>query len=267
MPNEAARCAGVVKIYWSASGEVHALKGVDAVFPAGAVTAVVGPSGSGKSSFLRILGGLDRPTAGSVVLAGQEVSGLSSARLRVVRRRLVGYVLQRPAENLVPYLTAREHLTHARAVRRARTDVDALLDQLGMARRARHRPHELSGGEQQRLAFAQAVVGAPPLLLADEPTAELDHGSAARVLAAVRELAASGVAVVLSTHDPAVVAVADRTLSLRHGAVEAETLEQRVLSVIDGAGRVQLPPDALALFPQRRAVLSVEDGEVRIGPP
>jgi putative ABC transport system ATP-binding protein len=267
-PGAAAACAGLVKIYWTATGEVHALKGVDAAFPAAALSAVVGPSGSGKSSLLRILAGLDRPTAGQVTVADVRLSGLSVGRLRRLRRRLLGYVFQRPADNLVPYLTVAEHLELAARLRRTPGDRDGdLLELLGLAHRRRHLPRQLSGGEQQRLAFARAVVGDPPLVVADEPTAELDSASAATLLEAVRSLAARGTALVLATHDPAVVALSERTFYLRHGAMEAEASGQEALSVIDDAGRVQLPPEALKLFPARRARIGVEHGRVWIGPP
>jgi putative ABC transport system ATP-binding protein len=267
-PGPAAACTGLVKIYWTATGEVHALKGVDAAFPGAAVSAVVGPSGSGKSSLLRILAGLDRPTAGQVTVADIRLSGLSVARLRRLRRRLLGYVFQRPADNLVPYLTVAEHLELAARLRRTRRPNDGdLLELLGLAHRRRHLPRQLSGGEQQRLAFARAVVGDPPLVVADEPTAELDRAAGAALLAAVRALAARGTALVLATHDPAVVALAERTLYLRHGAMEAEATRQEALSVIDEAGRVQLPPEALGMFPDRRARIGVEQGRVWIGPP
>jgi putative ABC transport system ATP-binding protein len=185
------------------------------------VSAVVGPSGSGKSSLLRILAGLDRPTAGQVQIGGMRLSGLPVARLRRVRRRLLGYVFQRPADNLIPYLTVAEHLRLAAGLRGAREgDGGELLELLGLADRRRHLPRQLSGGEQQRLAFAKAVVGDPPVVVADEPTAELDRASGAALLAAVAALAARGTGLVLATHDPAVVGLAERTLYLRHGAME-----------------------------------------------
>jgi len=275
MPHEgtsvgvAASALGIVKIYWTPSGEVHALKGVDALFSTGQVTALVGPSGSGKSSLMRIMCGLDRPTAGTVVVGDTDVSALKGARLHRFRRDNVGYVFQRPSDNLISFLTAREHLEHSARVRGLgeTREVDELLDQLGIAGRDHHRPHQLSGGEQQRLAFAQAVIGGPVLVVADEPTAELDSASSHALLETVRDLAHRGIGVVVSTHDPAVVEVADRTIYLRHGAVEAETKEKRNLSVIDAAGRIQLPPELLKLFPDRRAVMTEEDGEVRLTPP
>ena len=264
-----ASCAGVVKIYWTETGEVHALKGIDAGFRKGAVTAVVGPSGSGKSSLLRILAGLDRQTAGSVEVGGTTISDLGPHGLRRIRRRLVGWVFQRPADNLISYLTAREHVDLAARLRGRGDGVDgaAVLERLGITGRAAHRPHELSGGEQQRLAFAQAIVGGPSLVVADEPTAELDSASAGALIESVASFAESGISFVLSTHDPDLVRSADAILHLRHGALEAESKETRLLSVIDGAGRIQLPPKALRMFGDRRAVIEVGDGEIRITPP
>ncbi|MDP9343468.1 MAG: ABC transporter ATP-binding protein [Actinomycetota bacterium] len=265
----AASCTGVVKIYWTATGEVNALKGVDASFPRAAVTAVVGPSGSGKSSLLRILAALDRPTAGQVRVGDVELSGLSFGRLRKVRRRLIGYVFQRPADNLIPYLTASQHLALVARLRgrRGAAGADELLEFLGIADRRHHLPHQLSGGEQQRLAFAQAVVGGPPIVVADEPTAELDSASGEALLQLVGGLARMGTSFVVATHDHAVVRQADRTLYLRHGAMEGEAGAERMLSVIDAAGRIQLPPEALRLFPDRRAVIALEEDHVRITPP
>lgn len=267
-PGLAARCEGLVRIYWSASGEVHALKGIDAAFPEGTLTAVVGPSGSGKSSLLRILAALDRPTAGQVSVAGTDLTVLSRRRMRRLRRMHIGYVFQRPSHNLVPYLTAREHIQHAASVRRIRrVDAEDVLDRLGLAARADHRPRELSGGEQQRLAVAQAMVGDPRLVIADEPTAELDSKAGATLLDSLRQLAASGAAVVLSTHDGEAVRVADQTLFLHHGAVQAERTGTDALAVIDAAGRVQLPPDVLVRFPERRAVLHLTEDGVVLQPP
>jgi putative ABC transport system ATP-binding protein len=257
LPNEiAASCTGLVKIYRTATGDVHALKGVDAAFPAGTVTAVVGPSGSGKSSLLRILAAVDRPTAGSLRIGEVTVSALGRSPLRRIRRRLVGFVFQRPAHNLIPYLSGE----------RDASKVDELLDVLAMTPRRDHHPHQLSGGEQQRVGFAQAVIGAPALVVADEPTAELDSKTGERLLETVSALTERGTSFVISTHDPRVVETAGRTLHLRHGALEAET-EERTLSVIDEAGRIQLPPRALTLFRDRRAVIEVEDDHVRIEPP
>jgi len=264
-----ASCSGVIKIYRADSGEVHALRGVDAAFPRGALTAIVGPSGSGKSSLMQILATLDRPTAGAVRIDGVDVTSLSSARLRAVRRQRVGYVFQRPSHNLEPHLTVSEHLTHTARLRGASaTEIGDVLEELGLTGRERHRPVELSGGEQQRLAIAQAALGSPALVLADEPTAELDHEAGAHVLALLTSRARAGAAVVLTTHDAEVVSAADSTLALRDGAVGTEQRHDGRLAVIDATGRVQLPPEALDFYPSGRARLEVgDDGEIRITPP
>jgi putative ABC transport system ATP-binding protein len=279
LADSAAACAGLVKIYWTPTGEVNALKGIDASFPAAAVSAVVGPSGSGKSSFLRILAAMDRATAGRVTVGGTDLTGLSISGLRRTRRTLLGYVFQRPADNLIPYMDLTEQLMVAARLRgmprrSAARHLDELLGALGVGDRRHHLPRQLSGGEQQRLAFARAVIGDPPLVVADEPTAELDAESGQGLLATVRELASRGTAFVIATHDQAVVETADRTLYLRHGAVEAESTRPEAdrsgrerLSVIDDAGRVQLPSEALKLFGGRRARIGVEGGRVWIEPP
>ena len=268
----AAACEGLVRIYWSPSGEVHALKGVDAVVPAGRLTAITGPSGSGKSSLLRILAAQDRPTAGRAEVAGHPLTGLSARRLRALRRRHIGYVFARPPQNLLPHLTGTEHLAMAARFRgldrdRVRRESGELLDLLGIADRAGHLPGQLSGGEQQRLAFAQAVIGRPALVVADEPTSELDSGTTADLLAAVHELTGTGSTVVMATHDPLAAAAADRVIHLRSGAVSHEEVAGRRLAVIDGEGRVQLPEEALHRFPARRILIDITDDAVILREP
>ena len=258
----AAVCEGLVRIYWSPSGEVHALKGVDAVVPAGRLTAITGPSGSGKSSLLRILAAQDRPTAGRAEVAGQALTGLSAHKLRALRRKHIGYVFPRPPQNLLPHLTGREHLAMAasfRGVRRAEaaTQSEELLDLLGIADRAEHLPGQLSGGEQQRLAFAQAVIGRPALVVADEPTSELDSATTADLLAAVHQLTRTGTTVVMATHDPLAAGAADQVIHLRSGAVSHEEVGGRRLAVIDSDGRIQLPEEALARFAARRVLIDI----------
>jgi putative ABC transport system ATP-binding protein len=218
----AAAMHDVGKTYRTATGSVTALDHVTLSIPRARVTVVVGPSGAGKSSLLRLLACVDRPDAGGVWVAGERVDALRPRARRRLRRRHVAYLFQRPGENLLPYLTAVDQIRLAgqlRGVRVADDGVHELLDRLGLADRAGHRPAQLSGGEQQRLAVACGVVGGPDLVVADEPTAELDGRSAERVLAAISELAGSGVAFVLSSHDPRVMAVADGFVQLRHGRV------------------------------------------------
>jgi putative ABC transport system ATP-binding protein len=214
-------CAGVVKEYATATGTVRALKGIDAAFPAGQVTAVVGPSGSGKSSLLRILACVDRPTAGSVRVGGADVAAMGARGRRRVRRRLVGYVFQQPGDNLLPYLTARGQLELAAQLRGERRpeQVERLLAALGLEHRAGHRPEQLSGGEQQRLAFAAAVIGGPALVVADEPTAELDTEAGERLMRAVLGLRDQGTSLVLSSHDPVVTGAVDGIVRLHDGEV------------------------------------------------
>ncbi len=214
-----ARCDDVVKTYRTAASEVRALAGVTAAFPAAALTAVVGPSGSGKSTMLRLLAGMDRPDRGTVEVAGTSVERASGARLRRLRRRDVGFVFQRPSDNFLPYLTLEEHLRQStrRAGRPPLIDVAELLDALGLVGRLHHRPDELSGGEQQRAAFAQVLAAGTDVVVADEPTAELDSASGRGLLEAVREVVASGVTVVVATHDPALRRRADEVVGLDHG--------------------------------------------------
>jgi putative ABC transport system ATP-binding protein len=214
----AASCTDVVKTYWTESGRVEALKGLSAEFPAGNVTAVVGPSGSGKSSLLAILAGFSRATAGRVHLGGMELTSLPRRRLRQIRRRFVGYVFQRPSDNFVPYLTLAEHFEIAR--RRSGLSVaeeDDIVGLLGLIGRENHFPHELSGGEQQRGAFAQVLLSRPALVACDEPTAELDSASTKELLDSLPSLVELGVAVIVATHDPIVAKKADRVLAIEDG--------------------------------------------------
>jgi ABC-type lipoprotein export system ATPase subunit len=217
----AVRCDGIERVYRTPTGEVHALHDVSCTFSHGAITAIVGPSGSGKSSLLRLIAGLDRPGSGSLVVEGRDVSGGSAAARRRLRRDLVGYIYQRPSDNFLPTLTVGEHLRFAEKGPQARRlDVGGLLDLLGIERRIDHLPSELSGGEQQRAAFAQALVTGANIIVADEPTAELDDASSEVVLDRVRALAGEGVTFLLATHDPAVMGIADERVELEHGRVK-----------------------------------------------
>ena len=253
-------CIGLVKIYPSGSGRVQALRGVDLDIPRGGAMAVIGPSGSGKSSLLRIIAGLDEPTAGTVVVDGVELAGASGRRRRKLRTRLLSHVYQRPSDNLVAHLTARQQLERV-AVRRGHGPdaAMAMLDLVGLGGRADHRPAELSGGEQQRLAFARAAVGAPPLIIADEPTAELDTASSRLVLDAVDQLVALGTTVVLATHDARVLERIDHVVTLRDGAVSAVEHAGRRFAAIDHTGRLQLPPEHRRHFGSGRASLGWDD--------
>ncbi len=220
--SEAVVCRGVRRAYHLDAGEVPALRGVDLTLPRGSFTALVGPSGSGKSTLLRLLACVDRADDGEVLVDGTDVTRLSRGRRVTLRRRRIGVMFQSPADNLLEYLTVRQHLelgAKLRGLRRFRPEVTAMLERLGLGDRADHLPHQLSGGEQQRTAIGFAAVGPPALLVADEPTGQLDHGTVDSVLAAFVALAETGVAVVAATHDPAVARRADQVVRMRDGRV------------------------------------------------
>ena len=273
MPTDtlAAECRDLVQLYPAAGGAVAALRGVDARFPAGSITVVIGPSGAGKSTFLRLVACLERPAAGEVWLGGRPTSALrGSARRRLTAER-VGYVFQRPIDNLLEYLDVREQVTLAARMRGARNsfDVDALLAASGLTRVADRRPRDLSTGEQQRLAFAMAVAGDPALVIADEPSAELDPAATAALVDRLVELTRARQTFVISSHDPALIAAADQLLVIRHGtlAAQASRAGEEPLAVIDRAGRVQLPDDALAMLAAKRVRVVVRGNRVEIEGP
>ena len=216
-PEALARLHGVSKTYATASGGIEALHGVDAEFRAGEITAVVGASGSGKSTLLKALAGLDRLTSGSLVVGGRELAGATPGDLRHHRRDVAAYVSQKASDNFVPHLTLREQ-DDGRAVQ--------LLGEFGLGDRIDARPVALSGGEQARAAFALALARGTGLVVADEPTAELDRGSAGPLLKAVRSHAGSGVAFVIATHDDDVMAIADRVVRLDRGRVVTEDMHR-----------------------------------------
>lgn len=219
------RASGLAKTYGDGVTTVRALKGVDLAVEAGAFAVVRGRSGSGKTTLLNLLGGLDEPTEGTVLLDGTDLTTLSEHRRSEVRRDDIGFVFQ--AFGLLPILTALENvevplrLAHTRSQERRERALE-LLGQVGLARRSHHRPDELSGGEQQRVAIARALANRPRLLLADEPTGQLDSRTGAdivRLLAGV--VADQGIAAVVATHDPAPLAYADDVLELEDGTLSS----------------------------------------------
>jgi ABC-type lipoprotein export system ATPase subunit len=253
------RCDHLVKFYDTRAGRVQAVRGVDIELERGVTAAVVGPSGSGKSSLLRMLSGIDRPTAGVIQLDGIDLWRLSDRRRARARSRLLTHVYQRPNDNLFMHLTAEMQL--ARLVSRrpdkelADDVVASWLERLGLEARRAATPPQMSGGERQRLAFARAAVSGHRIVIADEPTSQLDSASATTVMDAIDVLAEHGVTVLVATHDQRVLERIGSVIALRDGAVATVTTAGEQLSVIDRSGRLQLPPELQSRFPDRRVRL------------
>jgi putative ABC transport system ATP-binding protein len=214
---------------------VHALRGVSLVFPPGEFTAIMGPSGSGKSTLLHLLAGLDRPTSGSVVVAGQELANLDDKKLTSLRRDKLGFVFQ--AFNLIPVLTARENITLPLMLAGKKAEdgwFKTLVDAVDLEDRLTHRPAELSGGQQQRVAIARALISRPAVVFADEPTGNLDSKSASEVLGLLRRAVDDfGQTVIMVTHDPGAAAAADRVVMLRDGGVVHDGASESAEDLLD----------------------------------
>jgi ABC-type lipoprotein export system ATPase subunit len=258
----------VYKVYRVADTGVVALGGVDLEISRGEFLSVVGPSGSGKSTILNLIGGLDRATAGIVEVDGRDLGRLSEDELTTYRRDHVGFVWQGTARNLVPYLTVRENVrlpstALGMTIPAERRTPDELLDLVGLADRRRHRPGQLSGGEQQRVAVAIALMNVPAILLADEPTAELDSESSGLVLDALRNVNREfGTTIVMVTHDLLAARAAGRQVRLRDGRLLAES---RPADPLGADGKLRLPDAAVdALAGLELEVEVRDDGEVRI---
>jgi ABC-type lipoprotein export system ATPase subunit len=253
-------CDRLVRIYTADGIEVQALQGLDLLVDNGELTAIVGASGSGKSTLVNILAGLDKPTAGSARVAGCDLAALGDRERLAYRRAVVGFIWQETSRNLLPYLTARQNvmmpmLLARRGRRDRRRSAAELLDALSVGHCADRKPGEMSGGEQQRAAIATALANRPRLLLADEPTGELDSATAADVFSALQAANTElGVTVLLVTHDPAVSGQVRRVISIRDGRTSTETLRHDAAdehgnvaqhaveyAVLDRAGRLQLP--------------------------
>ena len=278
-------CDNLVRIYQTEAVEVQALQGLDLLVQAGEMVAVVGASGSGKSTLLSVLAGVDAPTAGRARVAEHDLLAMSRAERVRYRRHVVGFVRQQTGRNLVPYLTAAQvvdlPMTLAgvdRAERRRRAH--ELLEAVGVGHCADRRPAQMSGGEQQRVAICVALANQPRVLLADEPTGELDTATAQEVFEAMRTANRDlGVTVVVVTHDVAVNSQVERTVAIRDGRTSSEVLRRSTggdgsvdpdgeeYAVMDRAGRVQVPREyreALAL--SRRVRLTLEENHVAVRP-
>jgi ABC-type lipoprotein export system ATPase subunit/bifunctional DNA-binding transcriptional regulator/antitoxin component of YhaV-PrlF toxin-antitoxin module len=282
-------CENLVKIYMlnqdgGTSVEVQALQGLDITVREGEMIGVVGASGSGKSTLLNVLGGLDRLTGGRALVGRQDLGRLTEHALDVYRREKVGFVWQHGSRNLIPYLTAVENielpLTLSGQVGKAtRERALELLDLVNLTDRQGHRLEEMSGGEQQRVAIAIALANRPQLLLADEPTGELDTITAQTIYDLLRDLNTRlGLTMVIVSHDPGIAKHVDRVVAVRDGKLASETVRVQKenseehhlveLAVVDSAGRLQIPREYLDRFHIKRRVLieMTEDG-ILIRPP
>ena len=276
-------CDNLVRIYQTGTIEVQALQGLDLLVDAGEMVAVVGASGSGKSTLLAVLSGIDAPTAGRVRVGEWDLMTMSAPDRVRYRRTMVGFVWQQATRNLVPYLDAAGNVTLPltfagvpRARRRARAA--ELLDLLGVGGCAGRLPRQMSGGEQQRVAIATALANSPRVILADEPTGELDVATSREVFDALRTANRDlGTTVVVVTHDPTVSDQVERTVAIRDGRTSSEVLRRadddgavgdpQEYAVMDRAGRVQVPQEyreALALT--HRVRVALETGHVGIWP-
>ncbi|MEU8517620.1 ABC transporter ATP-binding protein [Kitasatospora sp. NPDC048722] len=281
-------CANLVRIYrtgTTARGgvEVQALQGLDLTVEEGELLALVGASGSGKSTLLGILAGLDTPSAGTAVVDGTDLGALKRRERTAYRRRTVGVIQQQTARNLLPYLTARENvqlpMAYAREPRRRRAArATELLDLMGIAHAADRTPAGLSGGEQQRVAIAVALANRPRLLLADEPTGELDTATSEEIFGALRTANTElGTTVLIVTHDALVADQVRRTVRIRDGRTSTEVLRHAAgddaegaptaqeYTVLDRVGRLQLPrefTESLGLVNRVRLVLESDHIEV-----
>ena len=248
-PSPALEACGIVKTYGDGPAAVRALRGVDVRVADGEFLAIMGPSGSGKSTLLHILGALDRPSAGSVHVHGRRYDQLGDRALTRLRGEVFGFIFQ--FFNLLPTLTAAENvllpaLVAGESPSRYAARTEELLALVGIADRAAHLPAELSGGEQQRVAIARALLRRPDVLLADEPTGNLDSAAGATVLRLLRRLVADGQTVVMVTHDASAAALADRVLFLRDGSVVDEVPGGDGARVADALRMLQATPLAMS---------------------
>ena len=296
MPEAIVTCDNLVKIYKVADLEVVALQGLDLDVMPGEMLALVGASGSGKSTLLNMLGGLDAPSAGRCVVAGHDLTRMSEAQRTDYRRFVVGHIWQQSGRNLLPDLSISDNimlpmvLGGLPAGERAKRVRD-LLGMIGLEQLARKQPDQLSGGEQQRVAIAVALANAPTVLLADEPTGELDSTTAHEIFSLLRALNQRlGLTVITVTHDASIAAATDRTIAIRDGRTSTETVRrdapasaehaQRASAVIglsgathresvliDRVGRLQLPKEAIEYIPfNGRADVRIVDGHVELWP-
>ncbi|WP_020116469.1 ABC transporter ATP-binding protein [Streptomyces canus] len=282
-------CDRLVRVFTTDGVEVQALQGLDLLVREGELLALVGASGSGKSTLMNILAGLDTPTAGAARVAGHDLLAMTAKDRLAYRRKTVGFVWQQTSRNLLPYLTAAQNITlpiqlsGSRTPRRAHTErALELLELLEVADCRNRRPHQMSGGQQQRVAIAVALANSPAVLLADEPTGELDSHTAEQIFAAFRTANEQlGTTIVIVTHDQAVAGEVRRTVAIRDGRTSTEvlrrsevdattgheTLVAREYAMLDRAGRLQLPKEYTEALDMRdRVALELEPDHIGVWP-
>lgn len=283
---------GLVKIYKTKQTEVLALQGLDLTVEEGELTALIGNSGSGKSTFLNMIGGLDRPSAGSLVVGGKNLFTMTERELVVYKRDTVGFVWQNNARNLLPYLSALENVMlpmYLSDTRKKKARALELLELVGMSSKKRSRLNMLSGGEQQRIAIAIALANSPKLLLADEPTGSVDPKTADYIFHVFTELNRQGQTILIVTHDVALSKKVKRVVAIRDGKISSERIlkekyadrikeaaidwrmedTQEEYAIVDKAGRVQIPRDILSSMnlQDNKVKLELAEGKVIISGP
>ncbi|HLF72354.1 MAG TPA: ABC transporter ATP-binding protein [Dehalococcoidia bacterium] len=276
-------CEDLFKIYKLEDLEVVALRGLDLKVRRGEMMAIVGASGSGKTTLLNILAGLDLPSAGRALVGGRSLLTMTSADLVTYRRKEVGFVWQQTSRNVLPYLTALQNVELPMILEGAepgpaRNRSRELLEMVGLGHRTESKPDRLSGGEQQRVAIAVSLANNPPLLLADEPTGELDSQTASEIFSVMRSLNEElGVTIVIVTHDPAIANQIDRVVAIRDGRISTETFRRISFkgreayvyhdeyAVVDRTGRLQIPKEFLQrLDVKERARIRLEADHVEV---
>lgn len=285
LTDEYITCSSLYKIYKAAGLEVVALRGLELSVFRGEIIAIVGASGSGKSTLLNILAGYDTPSAGTARVGEYDLLNMTNKEVVNYRRHEVGFIWQETSRNLFPYLTSQENVelpmvltSTPQAERRERSQY--LLEIVGLSHRLGHRPEQLSGGEQQRVAIAVSLANDPPLLLADEPTGELDDITGQEILDLFNEVNQSlGTTIVIVTHDPAVSTSVGRAITIRDGKTSTETtrivsFERRVggeaktveeFLIVDSSGAVQIPREMLdELEINRRVRVAIDEGKVTL---
>lgn len=292
MPETMIQADGLVKIYKSKQTEVLALQGLDLKVEEGELTAIIGNSGSGKSTFLNMIGGLDRPSAGSLHVGGKNLFTMTEKELVLYKRDTVGFVWQNNGRNLLPYLSALENVMLPMSIsstRKRHTKALELLEQVGMSHKKHSRMNMLSGGEQQRIAIAIALANSPKLLLADEPTGSVDVNTANYIFDVFTELNKGGQTILIVTHDVALSKKVKRVVAIRDGKISSERVlkeayadrvkesgidwrkedTQEEYAIMDRAGRVQIPADLLESMGLKgnKVKIAFQDGKVVISNP